>query len=233
VSGAIAIFVKTPGRSPVKTRLAAGTSVAFAEEWYARAATTVAAVAGVAADAHAATVYWAVAEPEAVGDARWSTLPTLAQGEGGLGLRMGRVHTELVRRHGSGLLLGADTPQLDARRLGDALAWCDPDAPARHALGPASDGGFWTYGGNRASALARWDAVPYSRSDTARRFRAAVGDGGEWLVLPVLTDGDDAADLVAMARELDALASPVAAQRAFAEWLRSAGREGPPETRDA
>src|SRR4029079_3252618 len=44
VSG-VAIFVKTPGHSPVKTRLAADRGQAWTEAWYRRAAAAVAAVA--------------------------------------------------------------------------------------------------------------------------------------------------------------------------------------------
>jgi glycosyltransferase A (GT-A) superfamily protein (DUF2064 family) len=72
-----------------------------------------------------------------------------------------------VQRHGHGLLLGADAPQLATRAL-TARARVVRGAGPRQAIGPARDGGFWLYGGNRAADLARWDAVAYSRPDTAR-----------------------------------------------------------------
>ncbi|HEV8692715.1 MAG TPA: hypothetical protein VGQ93_00795, partial [Lysobacter sp.] len=59
----LAIFVKTPGYSPVKTRLAADCGRAYAEAWYRRAAAAVASVAKIAADREGIAVYWAVAEP--------------------------------------------------------------------------------------------------------------------------------------------------------------------------
>ena len=88
----VAIFVKTPGHSPVKTRLAADRGQAWTEAWYRRAAAAVAAVAR----ATIATSYWAVAEPEAIATGAWPDLPAIAQGDGGLGSRMARVHAELV-----------------------------------------------------------------------------------------------------------------------------------------
>jgi glycosyltransferase A (GT-A) superfamily protein (DUF2064 family) len=218
VSGGIAIFVKTPEYSAVKTRLAAAIGTEAAVAWHRRAAATVAAVATEAARRCDAVVYWAVAESAAVAARAWDDLPNLAQGEGGLGARMGRVHAALVERHGHGLLLGADTPQLGTRELVAALAWC-ASAASRQAIGPARDGGFWLYGGNRAVAGARWDAVRYSRSDTAVRFRAAFADVGEWLELARLTDVDEGADLRVVQDALATLASPLPAQVALAAWL--------------
>jgi glycosyltransferase A (GT-A) superfamily protein (DUF2064 family) len=214
----IAVFVKTPGRSPVKTRLAAAIGEAAARAWHERAAAVVAEVATAAARAYDAAVYFAVAEADAVADDAWAALPCLAQGEGGLGDRMGRVHDELVRRHGAAVLLGADAPQLSARALADALAWCAV-SDARQAIGPARDGGFWLYASNRAAPRAAWNAVGYSRSDTGLRFRAAFASYGAWLELPDLTDVDRAPDLAAMRHELAALPDPTPGQRALGAWL--------------
>ena len=218
MSGAIAIFVKTPGYSAVKTRLAATLGADVAEAWHLHAAATVAAVATDAGRALGAEVYWAVAERDALTARCWATLPRLPQGTGGLGARMGRVHTELVARHGHGLLLGADTPQLPVVALRAALHWCAAGLP-RQALGPAHDGGFWLYAGNRATALADWETVVYSRADTAAAFRTRFAAAGEWRVLQTLTDVDRRDDLPAMRRELAALAAPTEQQRALAAWL--------------
>jgi glycosyltransferase A (GT-A) superfamily protein (DUF2064 family) len=167
-------------------------------------------------------VFWAVAEPAAVTARVWDDLPNLVQGEGGLGARMGRVHAELVRRHGHGLLLGADTPQLASDHLLAALDWCAV-AAARQVIGPARDGGFWLYAANRPSALARWEAVVYSAAETARHFRTTFADAGAWLELPTLTDVDQGDDLPAMRNELAALAAPLPSQVALATWLDTKG----------
>ena len=217
MSGAAAIFVKTPGLSPVKTRLAAGIGAAAAERWYRLAARATAAVlqrAGLDA------LYWAVAEsPGAVGEA-WPGLPLLAQGEGSLGARMGRVHAQLVERHGCGLLLGADAPQLDPRQLRHAASWL-ADAAPRLVLGPAADGGFWCIGANRALPPAAWTRAPCSRADTAAGFRAAMAGLGAWLDLPLLTDVDAAGDLAPMLAELARLDAPLPEQAALADASRA------------
>ena len=221
MSGGIAIFVKTPGHSGVKTRLAAGIGEQAAQEWYQQAAVAVAAVAQRAAAENGATVYWAVAETAALTHGAWSFLPRLPQGEGGLGARMGRVHATLVERHGTGMLLGADTPQIAAVLLGRALNWCEHPLP-RHVLGPARDGGFWLYAGNRVSPLAVWESVTYSQPDTAYNFRAAFKARAAWLELPTLTDVDSAADLSALDAELASLSTCLPEQAALRRWL--AGR---------
>lgn len=219
MSAGLAIFVKTPGRSALKTRLAAGIGEAAALAWYRLAARAVAEVA-VAAFAHDQNVYWAVAEAEARDDPLWSDLPVLWQGSGGLGERMARVHDALVSRHGGGILLGADAPQIDAGDLHRAAAWLDSDA-ARAVLGPAQDGGFWLFGSNRRQPLAAWSSVAYSQPDTAEQFVAALPAAGKWCQLRLLGDVDRAIDLGPCIADLARLAAPVPAQVRLLEYSRA------------
>lgn len=215
---AIAIFVKTPGHSRVKTRLAAVCGKAYAKHWHTLAAAAVASVVKQAAERCSCEAYWAVAEKEAI-DA-WPGLPVLLQGEDGLGTRMARVQQQLVARHGGGILLGADAPQLDADLLTTAIEWLDAQLP-RFALGPADDGGFWLFGGNRAPSTSLWESVRYSVADTAQALHRAMQSLGEWRVLPPLTDVDTAHDLAAVAGALDALPRATVAQQALRDWMRA------------
>lgn len=219
MNGALAIFVKTPGGSAPKTRLAAATGEAYAEQWYRLAAPAVASVATRAGSEHGLTVYWAVAEAGAEG--AWSGLPTIAQGEGGLGERMARVHAELVERHGFAMLIGADAPQLTADALGEAARWLgECGSSSRQVLGPATDGGFWLYGSNAVVPVHAWTRVQYSRTDTARHFRQSLQNYGEWQTVAPLTDVDRIDDLKPAQQALDALADPTAEQRTLAQWMR-------------
>ncbi len=213
---AIALFVKTPGYSTVKSRLARDRGQAFAEDFHWRSARAVAEVAQTAA---IGSVYWAVAEPAAMADSVWHSLPCLAQGAGGLGERMARVHRMLVERHGAGILLGADAPQISARDLQTAARWL-AGPPARLALGEARDGGFWTFGANRPIAEMRWRQVDYSLPDTAQCFRRALEGLGEWLDLPKLTDLDEAEALDALIDELGNAETPTESQAELLAWLR-------------
>lgn len=212
---AVAIFVKTPGLSPVKSRLAADIGQALATQCHLRCARAVAAVARAST---IGPVYWAVAEDESTTHAIWHDLPRLAQGSGGLGARMQRVHDSLVQAHGSGLLIGADLPQLTVGMLHQAASHLAP-GPARAVLGPARDGGFWLVGGNVLFGEACWSAPAYGGADVRRCFLDASPDELAWLLLPERTDLDQADDLATVISELSGVAPAQHAQRELLEWL--------------
>lgn len=216
----IAIFVKTPGHSPIKTRLAAGIGRDAAEAFHRRSAAAVAEVAMQVGDG--ATAYWAVAEPAAMAAPAWRDLPRIAQGEGDLGARMARVYEALRARHGRAVLIGADAPQLVAGDLRSAAALLDThDA----VLGPSADGGFWLFGGRDALPDAAWRDTPWSHPETARRFADAL-DGRSLRRLRTLRDVDAAEDLPPLAAALRALTAPTPAQRALRDWLGALGIDG-------
>lgn len=217
MNAAVAIFVKTPGFSPIKTRLAERLGRSFAEDWHRRSAT---AVAEIVRDS-GLEGYWAVAEAGAAAQHAWPGLPNLAQGEGGLGERMARVHDCLVDRHGAAILVGADVPQLTAAQLSRAAGLLDTDRP-RQVLGPARDGGFWLFGANHRFARDAWTAVEYSRADTAERLIGTLAPDAAWEKLEPLTDLDQAADLPAVLAELKALRDPHPSQTELTEWLELA-----------
>lgn len=216
---AIAIFVKTPGLSPVKTRLADGIGQAQALELYRLSADAVLAVARAA---EIGPVYWALAEsaPDAV--RYWQPrAPVIHQGSGNLGERMCRVMNVLVDRHGSGLLLGADSPQIESASLRQAATWLSSDV-RRSVIGPASDGGFWVFGSNQASEKHYWTRVAYSQPDTFIRFKLSMDHETDWLELPMLTDLDTAADLSALSAELQRLRHRLPAQARLITALAAA-----------
>ncbi|WP_376098022.1 DUF2064 domain-containing protein [Roseomonas sp. CCTCC AB2023176] len=169
----IGIFVKTPGLSPLKTRLAATLGAEATLRFYRLAAASVRAAALAAGDAVAP--YWAVAEAEALAHPEWAGLPTLPQGEGGLGERMAAIYAALLERHGRAILIGADAPQVTPGLLRDAVRALDASP---YVIGPAEDGGFWLFGGRAPVPDAVWTGVAYSRDDTAARFLAALAPHG-------------------------------------------------------
>lgn len=213
----LAILVKTPGHSALKTRLAAGLGREAAESFHRQAAAAVAAVARAARQRlPGLTPVWAVAEDAALDDPAWVALPRLAQGGGDLGARMRRVAGVLRDAHGAALLLGADAPQLRVDDLVAAVRALDRHA---HVIGPSSDGGFWLFGTRATVPAAAWAATPWSQADTAARFAAALG------AVPVarlrtLRDADAVHDLAPLLAALDALPGPLPEQARLAAWLR-------------
>ena len=84
---AVGVFVKTPGHSPIKTRLAAGAGEAAAGEFYELAAVVMRELLlelQAPGDGFEFRPFWAVAETGGMGDARWAELPRVEQGEGPL-----------------------------------------------------------------------------------------------------------------------------------------------------
>lgn len=213
---ALAIFVKTPGHSPIKTRLAVSIGAPAAVTFHRLSAGAVAEVADSAGvDLQA---YWAIAEIAALEDSLWQGLPRLWQGEGSLGERLDHVYATLLARHERVLLVGADAPQLTSELLLQACdALQDPATPC--VIGEARDGGFWLFGGRVPIAREVWCGVRYSCADTAQQLCAALSPSGTIARLPTLTDVDEAADLDALDDTLAALPNPSPAQRRLQHLL--------------
>lgn len=222
----LAIFVKTPSLSPVKTRLWPQLGQRCAEAFHLASAEAVASVVQCAQRQGSLQSHWAVAEAAALHGDIWTDLPRMSQGEGGLGERMRHVHAELLRKHGAALLLGADAPQLTAASLLRAAEWLQ-SAQARLVLGRAEDGGFWLFGSNRRLPDAIWTSVEYSAANTARDFLAGVAAHGTCLELEVLNDVDHFHDFQSACAQLDALDSPTEAQQRLRSWMSEVlAREG-------
>ena len=221
---AVAAFVRTPGYSPGKTRLAAGIGAARATEFYRLALAVTAAVLERARELGLAP-YWAVAEAEGVDDPCWQALPRLWQGEGSLGERQDRVYRQLLEPHPAVLLIGADCPLLAPRDLLQAGRRLGGGVP--FVLGPATDGGYYLFGGRIPVPSAVWNGVAYSTPWTAGQLLAALGPIGAVELLPELPDVDTRADLGTILRHDRAGGELLPQQRALLGWVaRLEGQDG-------
>lgn len=101
------------------------------------------------------------------------------------------------------VVIGADTPQISADLLEDALdTLCRPGVDA--VLGPAPDGGYWALGLRRADARV-FLGVPMSEPCTFTAQRGRLDDLGLATVqLSVLRDVDTVDDAIAVAAEAPA-----------------------------
>jgi hypothetical protein len=211
MSCGIAIFVKTPSLSPVKTRLWPGIGRRNAEALYLSSAQAVASVAMQACDHGGIEPYWAVAEDIVLPADAWRDLPQLPQGDGSLGERMAQVYRHLRRQHHAAILIGADAPQLTSDALHRAADWLS-GVESRRVIGRAGDGGFWLFGGNAPQDDDAWTRVRYSAADTAAQFMHAMHGSCDWLELETLRDLDTADDIPYVHAGLAALAAPTPAQ---------------------
>ncbi len=211
--GAVAVFVKTPEFSPLKTRLAKDVGTQAAQQFYQLAYAAVASVLMQAQSALKLRIYWAVAEPEAAQHPRWSQFETCAQGSGGLGQRMQHVYHSLLKQHAYVLLLGADAPQIcldDFLQADTVLRSKNP----QYLLAPAADGGFWSVAGNCTIASHVWRETHYSSADTLRTFESLLSAHHHTSAakLRMLTDVDTLADWHRARVELMQLIRPTLAQ---------------------
>lgn len=218
--GALALFVKTPGLSPIKTRLAEVLGRERAEEFFRLSLAAVEATARRTADVNGIRPYWAVAEEMALEDPRWQRFPRLYQGTGSLGDRLGSVFLDLGRQHEAVVAIGGDSPQLSPDNIRKAFSIIRQGAvrPA-HVLGRCHDGGFYLVGTNRHLPPNAWCDVPYGTRDAADVLARNLARYGEIVELPTRTDVDQAEDLLILKDELTTMPDPSPEQLAISNWI--------------
>lgn len=209
--GAVAVFVKTPSLSPVKTRLAGDIGKGGALTAYRQSVAAMRAVMTAIQQESGGKVqpFWAVAESAGVG--KWQDFPAMHTGEGDLGERLHKVYSKLQRQWRRVALIGSDCPQMPPQLVIDALA----GSRGRAVIAPASDGGFCLFAAARRLPKAMWTGVAYSQSDTLSQLLAVLPLPAK--LLPPMTDMDDAKTMQMVIRQLQT--APLPAQRRAAKTL--------------
>jgi len=191
---ALAIFVKTPGLSPIKTRLSESIGKDSAQRFYELSVKATQAVAKAVKDqALNFEVYWAVAEPEAIQATIWSVFPKIFQGEGGLGDRLASVYDQLISRYQHVCFIGADSPHLTVHELNDAID--KTKARDSFVIGETFDGGFYFFGGGRPLPRELWRAVKYSSEWTSMELKTGLAKIGDISLIGKSFDIDHGEDL--------------------------------------
>ncbi len=199
--GALVFFVKTPGFSPIKTRLANEVGNAMAEEFYLRSLSVLRALAReIRGQRPRIDVWWAVAEDAALGSPHWLGLPTIGQGHGGLGNRLARVYGELLKVYDFVAMMGADSPHIAVTKIIEALAVSERCGQESFVVGPCSDGGFYYFSGGRNIENTVWESVGYSTENTLLDLCCALRDLAPMVFLEPDFDVDTQSDLLRLAR---------------------------------
>ena len=207
---AIAIFVKTPSLSPIKTRLTAGIGKEKALEFYQLSLSAIQETIK-SVDISA---YWAVAENDGLSAPLWQDFPTLWTGEGCLGERQHNIYETLLQKHDCVLLIGADAPQLSKCILDQAIVALETND---FVIGPARDGGYYLFGGRISTAQKIWTSVPWSTNVTRERLESVLP--AKPLHLQTLTDVDTKEDLDVIAQEMPEQMNPK--QKQLLDWMFS------------
>lgn len=218
MTGALAIFAKTPCLSPVKTRLAADIGVEKAERFYRH---SVICLEELAFDVMRETendlaAYWAVGEENGLDHPLWKNLDRLWTGNGSLGERLYHVYATLFEKHDHVILIGTDSPQLSSERILEAHTHLKKKAG--HIIGPADDGGYYLYGGHTSLPRELWLSVPYSVSKTCKVFASELAAYGDIRFLQQDFDVDTKVDI----KKLHNSVMTRHAQIALMNWLEGA-----------
>jgi len=205
---AIAIFVKTPGISPLKTRLAATIGREKAEEFYRLSLHSIESTL----NEININPFWAVGEREGLSNPLWNSFNKMHTGDGDLGARQSHVYHELLKKHDIVLLIGGDAPQLSNKLLNQAISTLETQD---FVLGPADDGGYYLLGGRKAIAEKVWAETPWSDEKTREILIQKLGTTPH--ELDVLTDVDTQKDLQKMLDEMPNTINDK--QRILKDWV--------------
>ena len=223
-SGALAVFVKTPGLSPVKTRLASAIGVRLAEEFYELSIhATKSVVIELTKQFPGLQVYWAVAEKNGMESSFWTDFSRVWQGTGDLGERLHSVYSQILSRHHFVCFIGADSPHVDVSTVSKGIFLTAKHLERKFVIGPAMDGGFYFFGGSANLPKETWCQVDYSTDKTSRQLENQLTAFGGLEKIEMEFDVDTAEDLIKLYKKLDSSENLLPEQKTLLAWLRSMG----------
>lgn len=216
---ALVVLVKTPGLSPIKTRLAERVGKEKAEEFYLLA---VRAVESVLIETEqkkmGISLYWAVAEQQGLQDPLWRNFQTILQGEGGLGQRLHHVYSSLIQKHHSVIMIGADSPQIQSSHL-EKAATILKEEKQKFVIGPAIDGGFYLFGGRTSIPKPVWTETSYSQETTLADLKEKLRSDENLVLLEKIQDVDTLEDLLTLRDHFPRTCTPE--QKSLLDWMKS------------
>lgn len=220
---AVAIFAKTIGMSPVKTRLAASIGQENAEAFYRLSVACIEAVMQNCINQNSYVYpHWVLGEEHSPKLEVWKSFPAFWTGEGGLGDRLANVSHQLLHSHDCVLMIGTDSPQMSAKRILQIYEAFAANPELDHVACPATDGGFWLWGSRKTLPLKVWNSVTYSADTTLEELVAATNKHGH-NVYPCypMQDVDELKDLATLQVTLEQKGKTLLpAQELLLKWLQ-------------
>jgi glycosyltransferase A (GT-A) superfamily protein (DUF2064 family) len=196
MSIAIAIFVKTPGLSSIKTRLAKDIGTEKAAKFYQLAVQASKSLAkNIQIKEFQTNFYWAIAEVDGVGNQLWSDELTVFQESGGLGERLNHVYNELYSKNKITAFMGSDSPHISSSYLSEKLEEFEKSEKS-FLIGPAHDGGFYFFASKVGIPSKAWLDVNYSTQTTLDELVSGLETLGEIEYLEPDFDVDDRESLI-------------------------------------
>ena len=211
----IICFVKTPGFSPLKTRLAKSIGQQMAEEFYVRSLSVIKQTM-LRLQKVGYTPVFAVAEKEALDSKLWQGFQVLWQGEGSLGDRLSHVYAKEFCFGDEVFFIGGDCPQFTESDLIEASKGLKSNS---FVLGPTEDGGYWLFGGKEEVSEQIWTNVEYSVDSTFSQFKTLLLAKAPVVEIKKYSDVDFGEDLIHLYRHLSETQELCQTKLDFKEWL--------------
>jgi glycosyltransferase A (GT-A) superfamily protein (DUF2064 family) len=218
---ALAIFVKTPGHSLIKTRLASSVGKTLAEDFYLQ---SVKAIESVALELKQSSmnleVFWAVAEKDSEQNLLWKNFERIYQGEGDLGQRLSCIHDQLFLKFDIIYFLGADSPHLSIDLLKNAINDFSSNSSSAFQIGDALDGGFYLLGMKEKIPTKIWTAITYSSDSTSMQLKEKIQSIGSIDELKKEFDIDTLEDLLNYKKNDFEILNPTKEQLELIKWVK-------------
>lgn len=159
---AVICFVKTPGFSKPKSRLAASIGEEQALKIYLSLIQCISETF-FQLEKENLDLIWAVNEAKGVDYDLWRNRIVWTQPEGTLGEKLLAIEERASGTYQNWIFIGSDTPALDASLIRSAI-----DILRFHdfVAGPSFDGGFYLWGGRKRLTENLWLCTPFSTSET-------------------------------------------------------------------
>jgi len=209
-------FVKTPGLSPLKTRLSHGLGSENSQQCYLQMIDIVRELFHLVNSTFAqVSCYWAIAEAEGLESPLWSSHNKMLQAKGSLANRLHLAQYGMNDEFHRFIYIGSDAPALSIEHIRNTLEGLDNND---HVIGPAKDGGFYLFASKVPITQELWNSVNYSTSMTFKNLHDALP--GKKMILPELSDVDQVSDLTKTLLDLEASEILSSSQIKFKSYIK-------------
>jgi len=180
------MFSKTPGISPVKTRLAKDIGEELACEIFSRS------IDVTLEQIQKWNMDYVVAVADSLDNGFWDKHNTIMQTVGDLGAKLAHVYETLREDYDRVYFIGADSFHLDFASIEKEILKFE-EGLSEYLIGNTLDGGFYIFGAKEGISKDIWLGVEYSKSTTAEELVECVGK--PFTLLPTEFDLDVLDDL--------------------------------------
>lgn len=193
----IYIFVKTPGISKVKTRLAKTIGEPFALEFYQRSLDCLSAMIKELSTEHQnVTPFWAIAEETQENHHQWKDFAVVPQENGDLGERLDSIYQHAQKQNQWAIFIGSDSPHMPKRLLSKAINSIHNSQDKNFLLGKTTDGGFYLFASKFPFTRENWKTPTYSISETSKQLIQEFSKLSDHIELDSFFDVDEFEDLI-------------------------------------